>query len=208
MKRRVLIAAALVLALGACATNGTAYRHADGDYSGVYDDGYYAAAGNGHGDYYYDRPQYVYDDYYGYGAGCYRFGYGFVPRGWSFGARFGYDPWFDGFCGYNAWYGFGPYGYPYGWYGPWPHHRHHDADDGRFGALIVRALGAQDHPAVMHTTTAPRNTHASPAVAPRDRAATGFERTPRMDASDRTGWRFERSEPAERHTNPRDSSRR
>lgn len=119
MLLRSAIAAAWVLALGACASTGTtSYRHADGDYQGAYDGAYYAPAHDGYGDYYYDRPQIVDDGGYGCGA----FGYGFGAPGWSFGMGYGYDPWLDSPCGFGAWYGMG---YPWGWYRPWPRHRHH-----------------------------------------------------------------------------------
>ncbi len=98
---------ALSLAVTGCATTAPA-GYADGSYAGPYDGGYYAAAHNGYGDYYYDRPEVVYDDY------------GFYP-GFGFGFGYGYGPW--GF-GYNPWYyrpGWGPW---WGW-GGWHHHHHH-----------------------------------------------------------------------------------
>ena len=190
MNRRLLIAT-LALALGACATNDTAYRHGDGSYSGAYDGGYYAAAENGYGDYYYDRPQIAYDDYYGCGG----FGYGFGSPGWGFGARFGYDPWFYGPCGYNAWYGFG---YPWGWYQPWPRHRHHDndhdADDPPLGWSGGHRFGAP----MWHS-----------AITLQNRSALRMERDMRMPAWDRAvhdGSRFGRAEPAEHRSHPRDAS--
>lgn len=132
MIRRIGIAAIFLLALGGCASyDPGAYGHRDGSYRGGYNDGYYAVAADGYGDYYYDRPEVVVNDFgtgY-YGAGYYGypyFGFGYGPR-----SRFGYDPWF-----YNPWYG---YGYSQAWYRPWPHnHRRgndHDADDMPGGRL-------------------------------------------------------------------------
>jgi hypothetical protein len=113
MIRRLAIASIVALVLGGCATYDSGYRHGygDGSYRGDYNDGYYAAAENGYGDYYYDRPQIVWNEPYGYGYPWSGFGYGFS-------LRYGYDPWYG-------------YGYPYGGYRPWPRHNHndHDADD-------------------------------------------------------------------------------
>jgi hypothetical protein len=195
MKRGFFVAS-LVLALAACATNNSAYRHGDGSYRGAYNDGYYAAAENGYGDYYYDRPQIVYDDYSGYGYGCGAFGYSFGSPGWGFGARLGYDPWFYGPCGYNAWYGFG---YPWGWYQPWPRHHHHhdndhDADDPPGGWSGVHHANAS----TWYSATPLQN-----------RSAMRIERVPRMPTADRFergGARVERSEPADHRSHPRDAS--
>lgn len=107
MIRPFVIASIVALALSACATSGSGYRQG-------YNGGYYAAAGNGYGDYYYDRPQVVVDDYFGYGYPYSGFGYGFNYFPGSFG--FGYYPWHG-------------YGYPYGWYQPWPRHHHHNDND-------------------------------------------------------------------------------
>ncbi len=131
LMRRIVIAALFALALDGCATNDTGYRHsyADGSYRGRYDDGYYAASADGYGDYYYDRPQVVINDYSSGFYGGYGYGFGFYPGRFGFGARFGYDPWL-----YNPWYG---YGYPYGWYRPWP--RHHQVVPLRGDAMATHA---------------------------------------------------------------------
>lgn len=127
MIRRLAVASIAMLALASCASYDSSYRHGygDGSYRGSYNDGYYAAPENGYGDYYYDRPQVVVDDYFGYGYPYSGFGYGFGYSSGGFGSNwpFSYDPW-----SYNRWYG---YGYPYGWYRPQPHHDYndHDADD-------------------------------------------------------------------------------
>ena len=159
---RVLLAAGCALMLGACATSDTAYRHGDGSYRGPYDGGYYAAAHNGYGDYYYDRPQIVYDE----GYACNGFGYGFGPPGWSFGAGFGYDPWFGGSCFGSAGYGFG---YPYYWYRPWPRHHHHGPPDSGHAALTIGDFGATER-------SADETRHA---VGSRQRSAMRPQREPR-----------------------------
>ena len=194
MKRRLVIAAALAFALGACASNDTAYRHGDGSYRGAYNDGYYAAAENGYGDYYYDRPQVVYDD----GYVCNGSGYGFGSPGWGFGARFGYDPWFDGPCGYSAWSGSGYFGYPYYGYRPWPRHHHHDndhdADDppgGGLGSLVIHPFNASRNRVATHA-----------GIAPQGRYAPQFERLPRAFGAERS----ERGEPVEHRSHSRDAS--
>jgi hypothetical protein len=107
MKSRFAILSVLAFALAGsgCATYQPGY--ADGSYTGAYNDGYYASAQNGYGDYYYDRPQVVYDDY-GFYSG-FGFGYGYGPWG------FGYNPWF-----YRPWWGYNPW---CGW-GGWHHHHH------------------------------------------------------------------------------------
>lgn len=144
MIRRLAIAAALALTLGACASYPSGYgrdgySHADGDgyYGGSYytgngysrdgssSDGYYAAGADGYGDYYYNDPQVILDDRYGYGYGgygdpFYGFGYGSFPYN-GFGVQLGFGP---------GYYG----GYPYGYYNPWypgyyyGHRRGHDHD--------------------------------------------------------------------------------
>jgi hypothetical protein len=193
MKRRFLIASMLALALGACASNDSAYRHGDGSYRGAYNDGYYAAAENGYGDYYYDRPQVVYDGYYGYGCGA--LGYGFGAPGWGFGARFGYDPGFYGPCGYNAWYGFG---YPWGWYQPWPRHHHHDndhdADDPPGGWSGGHRVGVS----MWNFTNSQQNRSAL--------RMQGVVRMPGGDRSERGGLRYERGQAVDHRSHPRDAS--
>ena len=77
---RIAILAAFALAASGCATYDDAYNQ------GYRTGGTYYAAANGYGDYYYDRPEVVFNDY---GPG----GYG------GYGYGFGYDPWF-----YNQWY--------------------------------------------------------------------------------------------------------
>ena len=68
------------LAGSGCATYQAGY--ADGSYTGAYDGGFYASARSGYGDYYYDRPQVVYEDYgsysgFGFGYGVRRLGLGY-----------------------------------------------------------------------------------------------------------------------------------
>jgi len=110
MIRRIATIVLFALALGGCATD-PAYR-GDGNYRGAYNDGYYSAPADGYGDYYYDRPQVVFDaGYYGYGGPYAGYGFGFGSP-WVFG--FGYDPWFR-----YPWYG---YRYPHHWRRPWPPH--------------------------------------------------------------------------------------
>jgi hypothetical protein len=121
MIRRLAIASICALALGGCATYDSGYRqgYADGNDRGSYNDGYYVAPENGYGDYYYDRPQVVADEYWDYGYPYSGFGYGFgyFPGNFGFGFNSGF--------GYSPWYG---YGYPYYWYRPGPRHHHHDND--------------------------------------------------------------------------------
>jgi hypothetical protein len=196
MKRRVLAAAALALTLGACATNDTAYRRADG---------YYAAAENGYGDYYYDRPLTVFYDEFGYGSPCLGFGYGWATPAWQYGFdwRHGYDPWFGGTCGYNAWYGFG---YPWGWYRPWTRHHHH----GPPAAWMSnnRTIQAPSAATTMHLQQRLNRVAG-------ENAGFGSERDsmrrPMPDSSsmrESDGSRFERREPVEHRSNRRDASQR
>lgn len=112
LRPEMFIAAAAAVALAGCATTGTTGNGALGVTT---DGGYYVAADNGNGDYYYDQPQVV-NDYapwqfsVGFGSGWY--GPGFGPWGW-------YGPGY----GYWGWYGPG-----WWWYGPPPgywHHHHH-----------------------------------------------------------------------------------
>ncbi len=116
MIRRIVVAA-FALALGGCAIYDSNYRpaSADGSYRGNYDGGFYAAPAGGYGDYYYDRPEVVVNEFYGgYGYPYTGFGYGFGYFPGRFGFGVGYDPWY-----YRPWYG---YGDPYGWHRRWPHH--------------------------------------------------------------------------------------
>lgn len=147
MIRRLAIPAALALALGACATYDSGYSNRSGYYSsdgyyrgsgyddGNYDaysgDGYYSPGSDGYGDYYYDRPQVIYNDSYSsyYGGPYYGNGYGYGSYGFGYGLS--YFP----HNGFGIGFGSGYYGgYPYG-YSPWypgyyynGHHRHHDND--------------------------------------------------------------------------------
>lgn len=111
---RLALSVAFALMLGGCASY-------DSNYAG----GYYAPGHDGYGDYYYDNPQVIVDEYY-------------APY-WGWGGYFPYD----GF-GFQPGFGSGWYGgYPYGYYDPWSfygwydyryQHRHgndgdKDADD-------------------------------------------------------------------------------
>ena len=104
--------AALTLVLAGCATVPSGYS--DGAYTGSYNGGYYAAAHDGQGDYYYDRPEVVYDDYSGFSPG---FGFGYAAFGWGWG----FDPWF-----YRPWWGHRrwcdrDHDHDHDHHGPWPH---------------------------------------------------------------------------------------
>ncbi len=124
MIRRLAIALIFALTLGGCASYDAGYRHgyADAHHRGAYNDGYDTTAEVGYGDASYGRPLFMWDAYDGYGYPCsgFSYGFGYFPGrdGFGFDSRFGYDPWS---C--NPWYG---YGYPFGWYQPWPRHHHHD----------------------------------------------------------------------------------
>jgi len=146
MNRRIVALTVLALALGGCATYQPGYAgYADGSYSGVYNDGYYVAPAGGNGDYYYDRPQVLVNEYPGYYGGPYA-GFGFGYSSWGFG----YDPWFFqplwGF-GYGPWWGNGRHhSWPPG-HGPWRHAvpavaAHGDSD----GEGRSRAAPAPSHP--------------------------------------------------------------
>jgi hypothetical protein len=114
MIHRLAIPTTIALLLGACAS---------------YYSGYYAPGHAGYGDYYYDNPQIIVDEYcgggpywggyYDYGYPSYGFGYGlgYFP-GDCFGSQFGYGPGFYG--GYYPW-----------WYGGYYRRHHHDHDHDR-----------------------------------------------------------------------------
>ncbi len=123
MKRHRIVAIALGAALLAgCATTET---HGGGQAANAAGDGYYVAAHDGYGDYWYNDPQ-VMANYgqwgFGYGYGWY--GPGFSPWG------FGYSPWF--------------YGPPW-WY--WHHHHHHD---GHVADVVAAAPGFHRNAAQQH----------------------------------------------------------
>ncbi len=180
MIRRIVLAA-LAIALGGCATTDPGYRqaHRDGSYRGAYDGGYYAESSDGYGDYYYDRPQLIVNEYYGgYGYPYGGFGFG-SPWQFGYGSRFGYDPWFR-----DPWFG-------YGWYRPWPRHHHHPP--GRVGVAAAigsnrRDVQAQAGPVSVNDTPR-RIDHPYPVRdqqdSPRGRDFDGPSREPRHDARER-----------------------
>ncbi len=153
MSRRSILPVVFVLAvaLNGCATYDSGYRsvHADGNYRGNYDGGYYAAASEGSGDYYYDRPEVEFNDFYGgYGYPYAGFGYGVGYFPGQFGFGFGYSPWF-----YQPWYG---YGYP-------RHHWHRRHGESIYGGAAAVNMGENHQRWQMQPGARPANDYDRPA---------------------------------------------
>lgn len=141
MNRSSAVASLLALALAGCATTDPGLS--GGRPAVAVDGGYYVAADESQGDYYYGRPEVEYyadDPWYGSSFGPY--GFGFSSWGFGYGPWFGPPPW---------WWGW----HHHGWHHHWDH-----------GPVIVH--GPTGRPAGGSTAPTPSpRPHAAPIRAPR-----------------------------------------